>query len=187
MARLGMRLFIAIDLPVIHRPWVAARQEQVRNAWLGSQKGLRWSLPEQWHLTLKFLGECPEDRIPGIIAVMKDAAAGVQPFRMSLSDLGSFSGPRMGVLWIGVATGADHLSEIATRVAILSSEKEKRLFRGHVTLARSRGKIPGKTIRELPPATEPCPETFVDGFHLYRSDLAATGSTYTRLHSVLFR
>jgi len=183
-----MRLFIAVDLPLLLQAWVAARQSQFQKVWPAAGSALRWTAPGQWHLTLHFIGECPQNRIPDIVSAMQDAARKCNVFRLSLGDPGTFGGPRMGVLWLGVSEGSERLTILTSRLRDALHHRgwsaEKRPFKGHITLARSRTKLSAKRIRELPPELEPCPEAYVDALHLFRSDLSSTGARYTRLHTI---
>jgi 2'-5' RNA ligase len=94
----------------------------------------------------------------------------------------------MGVLWLGVETGKEHLVQLAAHLnECLEAEgfpKEVRPFRGHITLARSRDKISSAVIKRLPlPPTSP--ETLIDRLYLYQSVLDSEGARYTKLHTVL--
>ena len=106
-----MRLFIALDLPDEVRAWVAERQRELEH--LLSDPKLRWTTPVQWHITLRFLGETPEHKIPAITSAMKRTAEGTPPFKLSLGKVGTFSGSRMGVLWLGIEEGLEPLKVLA--------------------------------------------------------------------------
>src|SRR5437867_392019 len=97
---MDLRLFIAIELP---EAWTAAltrAQDTLRGRGLD---GLRWTRPEGIHLTLKFLGNVDERRVPELGASLEQAVAGLRPFTLRLSGLGSFGPPaRPRVVWAGV-------------------------------------------------------------------------------------
>ena len=94
-----MRLFIAIPLP----PDVAHRASALLPPAL---PGLRRVQPENLHVTLAFLGETPESRLPDVAAAAEHAARAVRRFRLVFDRTGRF--PERGrprVLWLGFADG----------------------------------------------------------------------------------
>ena len=192
-----MRLFIALELPEEAHRWLAGRQEEMKRCF--SQADLRWTPSDQWHVTLRFLGETPEHQIPAILTAMKRAAEDMEPFQIAFGKPGTFSGPRMGVLWIGVESGLEPLKKLAARLneslEAAGFPAEKRPFRAHITLARStrtgcspqfggsRSKISSAALRNIPLSSS-CPQALITTFHLYQSTPGSSGSLYTRLHTV---
>lgn len=100
-------------------------------------EGVRWTRPDQWHLTLAFLGDV--DEAEAIAALDR---VDHPPVRVEL-------GPTVELLGSGViivpATGLDELVEaVRTEFASIAPELDGREFRGHLTLARVRlGPPPG--------------------------------------------
>jgi 2'-5' RNA ligase len=109
----------------------------------------RWSLPEQWHLTLAFAAEAPERALDDIEERLATAAARRQPFEVRISGGGAF--PHVAeakVLWVGVQPAAeeapvDALAELdllatGARAALAKAGAavDGQRFRPHVTLAR---------------------------------------------------
>ena len=58
-----IRSFIAIELP----PQIKARIEEIQNKLKSSGSDVRWTRPEGIHLTLKFLGNVEQERIPEML------------------------------------------------------------------------------------------------------------------------
>jgi 2'-5' RNA ligase len=108
--------------------------------------GLRTSPPEQWHITLAFLGEVssPQVLYDGLRAVAVDT----QPFELHLAGGGSFA--RSRVVWTGVDGDLDGLLSLATRVQEACRdaglELERRPFRPHLTVGRT-GRIDRAVLR----------------------------------------
>ncbi|OYT74157.1 MAG: RNA 2',3'-cyclic phosphodiesterase, partial [Armatimonadetes bacterium JP3_11] len=73
-----MRLFIAALIPDTVRVALARAQGALQQA--ASDRALRWVAPENYHITLLFLGEQPVERVPTIVQAIESAAAGVAPF-----------------------------------------------------------------------------------------------------------
>jgi 2'-5' RNA ligase len=93
------------------------------------------------HITLKFLGDIGEDRIPAIAAAI-DAAAKRPSFSFKVKGIGAFPSEKdPHVIWAGTE-GAEGLgvmaSELEESMAALGFPKEQRAFSAHITLARSR-------------------------------------------------
>lgn len=146
---------------------------------------IRWVRREQFHITLKFLGELERS----VIEQVKDSLESIKyfdPFTIELNHIGAFpnlNAPR--VLWLGGEKGARELGRIAREVdEVLNEEagleREGRKFRAHLTLARLRdSRLPEELVRKLGevPAMEfECGELF-----LMRSQLTPGGPIYSQL------
>jgi len=132
-----LRLFVAIELSDDVREALARVQSELRKLPLPP---LRWVRPEGVHLTLKFLGETPTERVPAIEAALRQAVAGLSPFPVALGPLGTFGGRRPRVLWVGMTGDVDRLQELQGLVerglAALGFPREGRPYSPHLTLAR---------------------------------------------------
>lgn len=133
-----MRLFVAIDPPPAALAELDAALGPTRTV---APPGLRWTRPEQWHLTLAFLGEVPDTGVPALTAALADAlgeAMGDTPMRLRLAGGGCF-GDR--VLWVGVAGDSRALRTLAEDVAAAARgagiEPSAAPYRPHLTLARA--------------------------------------------------
>jgi 2'-5' RNA ligase len=109
-------------------------------------KGFRWTKPENIHLTLKFLGETPEEAVPGITAALRLLSEASEPFTVVPNSLGTFPSVRKArVLWAGIGPGAAPLTRLADGVERallpLGFEAEKRPYVPHLTLGRTRGRL----------------------------------------------
>lgn len=179
---MGTRCFVAVRPPVnvleaVEKSVAPARRSMV---------GPRWTTPDQWHLTLRFLGTV-DDVEP--IRVALDSVSTVQPFPVRLGGAGAFPRRRRGrVVWLGVAAGHELLSELAGAVnralEPLGFEPEKRDFHAHLTVARLRE--PG----DVSPAIEALgdepvgPAFTVEEVTLYQSHLSPKGARYEPLSTV---
>lgn len=134
-------------------------------------EGVRWTTPDQWHVTLRFLGTVPD---PGVVV----AALGAGPLPRAAATMGPGTeclGP--AVLSLPVA-GLDMLARtVVAATAGIGKPPENRPFRGHLTLARSRPSAPRRVLRGLAPvevtATWPVEEVTV-----VSSTLGGAGSRY---------
>ncbi|MCS7208942.1 MAG: RNA 2',3'-cyclic phosphodiesterase, partial [Fimbriimonadales bacterium] len=154
---------------------------------------LRWVAPENYHITLLFLGEQPEERVPEIVQAMKQARAGVVPFEISVRGLGVFPNwNRPNVLWAGAAQGAAQLAQLAHALETrLLTKPERKPFHPHITLARlktpcrdadSTRKRLFDAVQRLSPADFGAYE--LHAISLMLSTLTPDGSVYTELERV---
>lgn len=175
-----MRLFIATELPDA----VVSSLSEMRDALAGDDPSVRWVENQSLHLTLKFLGETPEDRIPGIEGRLERIEAG--PFSVDLCGVGFFPNDRAPrVFWAGVRS--DGLVALAKVVDGCMMEcgfsAESREFSPHLTLARSRrsGRIDRQFVDRARPFRNRGFGRFeTDRFFLFESRLKPSGAVYVR-------
>jgi 2'-5' RNA ligase len=154
------RLFVGVPIAAAARDEIVALVETVREAADPSVRDVRWVRLDGLHLTLRFLGETPEDVVDGVIAAVDEAARGRSPFPVVVTGAGAFpSMARPRTLWLGVADGSDELAELAARLddrlAAAGWPRSERPFRAHLTLARSDGVRSGPDVaRRLVAAAE---------------------------------
>jgi 2'-5' RNA ligase len=180
-----MRLFTGIDLP----PAVVASLVRLLDQ-LRPKARLRWSPPENLHITTKFIGEWPEERLDEL----NSALAGLPsrpPLHIAIRKLGFFPNPHSPrVFWAGIDGGpalADLAAETDRALSALGIPREERAFSPHLTLARIKEPVPMQPLREAIAAL-PSVEFGgfpVDRFYLYRSRMQAGGSVYTKLSEFL--
>jgi len=175
-----MRLFVGLDLPggVVQNleSFLAPLQPKVR---------IQWSPLANLHVTTKFIGEWPEERLE----VLK-AGLAVMPSRQELEvhirRLGFFPNPHSPrVFFCGIeAAGLAELAADTDRAtAALGVEIEKRDYTPHLTLARIRETTDLQPLREAIAGQAP-PDfgTFrASEFFLYKSVMRQGGSVYTKL------
>ncbi len=131
-----MRLFVAV--------YPSAPAVDSLRAALPRDDALRWTPAEQWHLTLVFLGEVAEDRVPELRERLGRAASRSTPMQLGFGAAGTFpKQARHGrVLWSAVTGDVDELTRLAERCAAAARRTgvtvEDRPFRAHLTLARAR-------------------------------------------------
>lgn len=133
-----MRLFIAINLPDAEKPRLTHALQAVAALDLPA----RWVESDSLHITLKFLGEVPQARLPAVASALAGAAADAAAFDVALSGFGAFpSLSRPSILWVGVQAGpamAELHRHIEGAYAPLGFPPDERAFRPHITVARVR-------------------------------------------------
>lgn len=148
-----LRCFLAIELPSPARDTLVEAQAGLREA---LDPGVRWTDPGALHLTLKFCGEIPEDRLPELARRCLPRTLRVEPFDVKIAGLGAFPTAREArVLWAGVAEGSAPLARLArgldAAAARVGVERERRPYRAHLTLGRLREPRPVAIERLAPP------------------------------------
>ena len=185
-----IRAFIAVELPEPLRQEAAAFGGELQR----TNADVKWVEAANLHLTLKFLGNTPEEQIPSLIGALRQACAPVPSFTLSLEGIGAFpktTYPR--VIWVGVNEGKGPLTALAEKMeeacAALGFPKEERPFSAHLTIGRVRSQEGiGRLVKALQVAefkgTVPAP---VSRLTLFQSTLGPRGSTYTPLADLPLR
>jgi RNA 2',3'-cyclic 3'-phosphodiesterase len=178
-----MRLFVAVDLSEDARRAMAAEQQRIAAALAEPKTRLTWVRPDHMHVTLVFLGEVEDARVPLVVdAIACDVDA--PAFDITFSGAGVFPPHRAPrALWVGVGAGASALTalhrEFAQRVAPTGVELDDRPFSPHLTLGRWRTSRSSDGRRALAAAGQgPIARMRVAGATLYQSHLSSSGPTY---------
>jgi RNA 2',3'-cyclic 3'-phosphodiesterase len=161
-----MRLFVALDLP-----WTLKQQV---SQLAGGLPGAKWVPLENYHLTLRFIGETPAHRAEEVDFALASLRA--RGFSLSLAGLGTFAN------WVGVERNPqlDHLqNKIETALQRIGMERERRRFAPHVSLARldnvSEAKLAAYVQAHNLFRADPVP---VEHFTLFSSRLGKEQSVY---------
>jgi len=175
-----MRLFTALDLP---HEIVASLEELLRA--LKPRAKISWSRPENLHVTIKFIGEFPEDRL----GKLKQALAGVPrpgSLPVHIRRVGFHPNPHAPHnFWCGIeAPGLEKLaSDTDAATSALGVARETRAFSPHLTLARIKDRVPMQPLREAIAALPSLEfgQFEARSFYLYQSRMQPGGSVYTKL------
>ena len=179
-----MRLFIAIEFSNARKrelaDWMATLSRELSDP----EHRLRWVKENQLHLTLRFIGETPEDQLVRYRQALQQVAKDHVRFILGLSGVGHFGGR---VVWVGVSHGMESLSALAKTIAdatgTIAATQQKRRFSPHVTLARS--KVNPRTIRMSDLTLQIAQKVFLDipvnNFSLIQSKLTPSGAIYETL------
>lgn len=141
-----MRLFVAIAVGDEVRAAVARARASIEHALQQLKKEpprIVWAAPRGLHLTLRFLGEQPDDRVPSLVQAASESYP-LSPFTIGWHGPGAFPSPRQPrAIWLGVRTGARELGQLEAEVAgrfgrLLDGETatDARPFHPHLTVAR---------------------------------------------------
>jgi RNA 2',3'-cyclic 3'-phosphodiesterase len=186
-----MRLFVALDISVSVRENLAA----IRKNFSSIDSQIRWVPAENLHVTLKFIGSVPPEKLQPIIEALGRVRVS-KSVKLTFSGTG---GSRAGVYWVAIQ-GCAALEALAAEIdqclQPLGIPKENRPFHPHVTVARFKDR---KILNKLHELTH---ENAIDGdgrylkcefgsmtsseFHLMQSATLPTGPIYSKVQSFPF-
>jgi len=167
-----IRLFVALEIPTDLRSRLSLLQ--------GGVPGARWVTAEQYHLTLRFIGEVNESVARDIDDILSALHAAC--FMVEITGVGEFGGKLPRALWAGIRPCSElvHLQKkIESAIQRLGLPAEERKFTPHVTLARLRNS-PSKKVMDFVGHNS----SFTGGafeatrFALFSSHLGSTGAVY---------
>jgi RNA 2',3'-cyclic 3'-phosphodiesterase len=174
-----LRLFLAIPIPDDVR--AELRRLQLELQPLLSSRAVRWTKPEQFHLTLKFLGSVPVANVDALSRAARAACAAAPPMRLRAEGLGFFPDARSPrVFWVDIKSVDGLLMEfqrqLESSVQSFAEKQDDKKFTAHVTLARfekmrSTAIAAGKTFGEWT----------AEEVHLIKSSLQPSGA----LHAIV--
>ena len=190
-----IRTFIAVELPDEVRAYLAGCQARLAEA----GGNVKWTRPEQVHLTLAFLGNVRVEDVPALVEAVRTAVAPFGPVGLRATGTGQFPpGGAPRVAWVGVEVQAGDLAGLQQAVAEaagpFAEKHEDRRFHPHLTLGRVRfdrgrgrrsGGGPGD-LRSLGQAIAETagqvgPEFDADEIVVFQSDLSRDGPAHTPL------
>lgn len=133
-----MRAFIAFDFSEKFKSQLYEIQKSVKSfSYSGS-----WVSKNNFHLTLKFLGEIDNKHIEDIDKILKNISNNNEPISIQLNKLGFFNkkNNEYKVIWVGFGGELDRLISVFDKIDEQTSKigfnKEKRKFKPHITLGR---------------------------------------------------
>jgi RNA 2',3'-cyclic 3'-phosphodiesterase len=179
------RLFIAIELPAYVRQKIRQHVDTLRRELPDARAS--WTREDNLHLTLKFFGDTPVERVESVSTALRFAANHVSPFEMELSGCGAFhTRGKPNVLWIGINDPSNNLHKLyeslENECARVGFDRDQRPFHPHLTIARIRHPEHARELAELHRSTS-CNSQMIEvsDVCLVRSELSSQGSRYTIL------
>jgi RNA 2',3'-cyclic 3'-phosphodiesterase len=169
-----LRLFVALALPEMVRTQLKML--------CGGLPGVRWVPPENFHLTLRFIGEVDG----GVFHDVDASLAGIRAprFSLTLSGVGHFgNGRSLRALWAGVAKepALHHLhGKVESAVVRAGLPAEGKKYTPHIALARPKARPPVNKLQSFLAANNlfRTPPFEVTQFFLYSSFLGSESATY---------
>lgn len=181
-----MRMFVAAEIPEGHKASIDRAIERLRL----ELPQARWTAADGRHVTLKFLGEVPDERLDEVVSILRSSLVRYQPVTTRLTHIGGFPALRRArVLWLGIDDHSRRLAHLAARMEKFFGRAgflvESRKLRPHITLARfkSPAAVDG-LVEECGPYEFDSEPIEIQEVVLLCSHLGPAGATYERLARV---
>ncbi len=182
-----MRVFVALEIPNEVRSAIDALEKRLEP----ECRGARWVRPASMHVTLKFIGEVPPEKVARTQSELSTLRSTL-PVRVAFRGVGFFPNERHPrVFWAGIEATpnlAELAAEIERRLEPLGIPRESREFHPHLTLARFKSEE--GLARLLAAVGNAGPLEFgsmeTREVHLFESRLERGGAIYTRLATFAF-
>ena len=183
----GRRLFVGVP---VARPARRVVEEVITDLKRDCPAGVRWSLSEDLHVTLVYLGEVDESRIDAIVQAVAASVGDTARFEAAVRGIRAFPNEETpSVVWIGFDDEGDvalHALQrpVATAMAGLGFELDARPFVPHITIGRLSGRRPTALVAQAirPHRNRDLGSLVVTELALYVSETAAdaeaSGSRY---------
>ncbi|HHH12560.1 MAG TPA: RNA 2',3'-cyclic phosphodiesterase [Candidatus Moranbacteria bacterium] len=145
------RVFLAVAVPAQVEKQISRKLVPLRDL------PVRWSRPENLHLTLTFAGDLDDGRVLSLLKALPEALEGIEPFDLVLDriTLGPDS-ERARMIWLTASEPSENLARLrtATDRLVAPQRARHRPLRAHITLGRvirSRWrKLPEKPTVDIP-------------------------------------
>jgi len=177
-----MRAFLALTLSQEVVSHLTDIQDQVKLTNRG--KGT-WSRPENFHMSLAFLGDISRDQADILARLLSVQADRFSPFSLTLDKLGYFGFEHESTLWCSVRPDNNLKALVSTVYKAVHDSRihfESKPFKAHITLGRKINIMNCQLNSiEVEPLSFP-----VDGITLFQSTLTPDGPIYREMYSVQF-
>jgi 2'-5' RNA ligase len=180
-----MRIFVAIVIPQsVRRALLRIVEPKMKEF-----PFLKWVEPENWHITLRFLGETDEPMVEKVKRSLKNGVSSYRPFEVEFGEFGTFP-PRgkLRVFWLGLRRGGEEMIKLAgiieEKMVSLGFPREERGFTPHMTLARARrGERRQVSLEDIGLKETKLPPFWVREVVLMESKLRPEGPIYREVES----
>ena len=193
-----IRTFVAIELSTDTLAALTNLQNRLKT--LAPPHTVRWSAPQNIHLTLHFLGDTNSGSVEKIATALETAATNFAPFILQVGGLGCFPNTkRPRVIWVGLLENPPALVDLQRELGkqlggVIAYRPEKRPYSPHLTLGRVKNGIPSRHVSQLSQVIEQMQPTVgklvdlpVSEVCLIRSELRPTGAVYTKLSRAVLK
>jgi len=181
---MSTRTFLSLDLDDAAIERLAKIQQRL--AATGAK--VRWTAPENQHVTMKFLGDVTDADLPRVCETAAEIAAGVESFEFAVERIVSVPpAGHMRMVWADIGDPTGRMAELADLLndayAAMGYKAENRRFKGHLTLGRVKrganvGALRDQIDRVGDVGIEP---QYADELVVYASELTSEGPIYTAL------
>lgn len=181
------RVFFAIDLPLETKDRVGKYISLLKKK--SKSHGIRWTRPENLHITLQFLAKIKGEHIPPLIANVKQAVKDtIKTSSFKLGKIHLFPNPYRPRVIVLEISSQDDIAKLAEAIGFGISNThypvEERPFRGHLTIGRLK-QPHGLNLQFLNEVDLPIfDEIVLNEVILFQSEPQPEGSKYTVLEKI---
>jgi 2'-5' RNA ligase len=177
-----IRTFIALELPPALRYKL---QEIVLRYSKLCPPGVNWVSVDNLHMTMLFIGDVQQEKIPELNEVLIRLLHGFPPFKFVAEGLELFPAPEPRMLWLKLSCENDDIFKLHKRllreISSLGISPDRKPLRLHVTLARLKTTLSPDLERELMQIDFEPQSMLFERICMFRSVLSPSGPTYTIL------
>ncbi|MGR3320197.1 MAG: RNA 2',3'-cyclic phosphodiesterase [Candidatus Anammoxibacter sp.] len=152
---------------------------------------VKWVLPVNLHITLKFLGNVKDDEIVKISEFIRESSCGIKPFNLHIGGLGAFPDlKRPKVIFVNIKDEYNNLftlhNKLEEKLTCLGIKKELRKYEPHITIGRvrSRQRIDTLTNTIEMHKNDSLGNEQIESVALMMSELLPKGPEYTKLDTI---
>ncbi|MDX2178320.1 MAG: RNA 2',3'-cyclic phosphodiesterase [Bryobacteraceae bacterium] len=146
MRNYAMRLFAGVSVS-----YEVRRNIELLVKHLKSAADLKWSPPENLHITTRFVGEWPETRVDELVAALRSVPM-PPPFELSIAGLGWHPNPHQPRVFFAGVPGSEQLAALAREIDValekIGLPPEAKPFNPHLTLARIKPPVELAALRQ---------------------------------------
>ncbi|MBU1045143.1 MAG: RNA 2',3'-cyclic phosphodiesterase [Candidatus Omnitrophica bacterium] len=178
-----IRAFIAIEL----NPKLLDELKKIQKELQHLSGEISWTLPENLHISVRFLGNISPEQIKPIEQIIKNISKQTKSFDLSLGVLGVF--PYINghqVLWAGISSGYSQVTQISTLIArdlkSLNIKAGDKHFHPHITLARIKSLKNKSELNTLIDTIQPAKiSEQINTIILFKSEINNENPVYTKI------
>lgn len=178
------RIFIGISLP----NEIKEKIENIKKTFRQSMINAKWVEKENMHITLKFLGEIPEEKVANIAKIIAKTSKFFKPIILEIEGIGAFPNMKKpSVLWIGISKGNEEIIKyqnlLETNLVDLGFPKDTKSYHSHITIARIKNHKNVDKLTTMIKEIKLGQMTF-DKVDIIKSTLTPQGSIYNILEQI---
>ncbi len=182
---MSVRTFIALELPSELREALLANLNKWQAAY---PEGINWVRPENLHLTLLFIGDTPEERLPELKECLVSLAAEQKAFELSAGGFELFPPKQIRMIWAQLTAPNRDTQKFNRRLLFetlnLQLEPDPKELRLHITMGRIKRSQGPDFEREILSEPFSSPLSRFDTLSLYQSILRPEGPQYSLLEQI---
>lgn len=184
-----IRAFLAVDLSDQLKDEIGQIQIKLKKG----IKNIKWVRRDNFHLTLKFLGNIDSNKLPDLKDGLSRVIQGRDIFSVNFNRLGGFPNIfRPKIIWLGVDQGKSELMNlqkiVETELLSQGFPKERSAYSPHLTLGRAKRDTDLSLFSQILKQTNITltQNTIIKSIKIFKSDLQSTGPIYSCLEEILF-